>query len=196
MQAMANPGKHSSRRTVAALLVGAVVAALLAYSRGRPGHVSLSPVRQTAPSQTGKARITKIVDGDTVHALLASDDGTPKGAEEKIRLFGINTPELHARPGTHKGDFAPEPFSQEACDYLASLCPAGSEVGLIPHGRDKYGRLLAVLQSPDGRDINRLLIEAGLAKAYFLSGSKKNPLRLEYERAEEEARAGKRGLWK
>lgn len=189
---MSTPRKRSSAVLVATIIVLAA-SWLLSRGSGQRGRISLPDTVRQTPVPTGKARIVKVVDGDTVHVLLP--DGAKSETEEKVRLFGINTPELHPRPGTPKGSFTPEPFSQEACDYLASLCPPGTDVSLAQHGRDKYGRLLGVLLLPDGRDANHLLIEAGLAKPYFLSGSKKDPLRLDYERAADDARAARNGIW-
>jgi endonuclease YncB( thermonuclease family) len=189
---MSTPRKRSSATLVAAVIVLAV-SLLLARGPGHRGRIALPDAARQTPVPAGKARIVKIVDGDTVNVLLP--DGANAETEEKVRLFGINTPELHPRPGTPKGSFTPELFAQEACDYLASLCPVGGDVSLAQHGRDKYGRLLGVIVLADGRDANRLLIAAGLAKPYFLSAGKKDPLRLDYERAAEDARSARRGIW-
>lgn len=189
-------GKRSSK----AALVLAIVAALagwLTHTRApsRRSGISLPPVEQRTPLAEGKARITKIVDGDTVHAILpGGESGDP--VEETIRLYGLNAPELHPRPGQKWADFTVQPCAQEANDFLERLCPAGSEVRIEAHGRDKYGRLLAVLILPDGRDANKLLIEAGLARAYFVKGGKNDPVRLEYEHTQDSAQSAKRGIWK
>lgn len=192
---MTHSGKHSLRRASLALIVGVALALLFTHGRTRQGPISLPPAGRHAPVPAGRARITKIVDGDTVHVLMAAEGGAAP-EEVKVRLFGINAPELHPRPGTRKEDFTVEPCAQEAADLLASLCPEDSVVEITTFGPDKYGRTLAVLRTANGRDVNRALLEAGLAKAYFLGGSKKDPLRLDYERAEGKARDAGLGIWK
>ena len=51
------------------------------------------------------------------------------------------------------------------------------------------------LKDADGRDVNRALIEAGLARSYFVLESKKDELRKPYEAIQDEAMKARRGLW-
>ncbi|ADG82149.1 thermonuclease family protein [Thermincola potens] len=76
--------------------------------------------------------VTRTVDGDTVYVRLVSGD------EEKVRLTGVNTPEIHH---PQKGV---EPYGREAADYTRSHL-SGKKVYLETdiNERDKYGRLLA-----------------------------------------------------
>lgn len=188
-------GKRSSGIALILAVIAAVVGWFSHTSPSQRGSISLPPVQESAPLAGGRARVTKIVDGDTVHALLMLANSSQL-TEEKVRLFGINAPELHPRPGQSWSDFTVEPYAQEASDYLEQLCPRGSVIRLEEHGRDKYGRLLAVIILPDGRDANKLLIEAGLARAYFVKGSRSDPLRQEYENAQANAKSARRGIWK
>jgi micrococcal nuclease len=183
------------RYKIGSLLLALLAAfVLLARRTSAPGRVSLPAVERREPLPQGKARITEIVDGDTVHALISTTaDAAP--VEEKVRLYGINAPELHPRPGQRKDEFQVQPCAVEARDFLAALCPPGSEIKVELHERDKYGRVLAVLILADGRDVSHALIEAGLAKAYFF-GSKKEPLRLQYEEAQEHAQKAASGIWR
>jgi micrococcal nuclease len=191
---MRTRGKLPSNPVVLVLLLIASVAGVLSQRPTGARKISLPDSRVEAPLQTGKARVIKITDGDTLHAIVRTE-GSSEPSEQKIRLFGINTPELHARPGTPKDTFKPELFSQEAADFLQKVCPLGTDVSLELHDRDKYDRLLAVIILPDGRSVNKLLIEAGLAKAYFPYSSKHHPMRPEYESAQQRAVAEKRGIW-
>jgi micrococcal nuclease len=192
---MSSRGKRSSGIALILAVIAAVVGWFSHTPPSRRGSISLPPVQQSAPLAEGKARVTKIVDGDTVHALVTHAEST-QPSEEKVRLYGINAPELHPRPGQSWSDFTVQPYAQEASDFLEKLCPPGSEIRLDEHGRDKYGRLLAVIILPDGRDANKLLIEAGLARAYLLKGGKSDLLRQEYENAQENAKSARRGIWK
>jgi micrococcal nuclease len=191
---MRTRGKLPSNPIVIVVLLIAAVAGAFTQRPRNSRQISLPPATVQVPLQNGKARIIKIVDGDTLHALVKANEKSD-AMEEKIRLFGINAPELHPKPGTPKESFIPQNFSQEACDFLAELCPLQSEVTLELHDRDKYGRLLAVIVLKDGRSVNRLLIEKGLAKSYFPYSSKHDPLRDEYDAIQQRAMDEKRGIW-
>ena len=93
-------------------------------------------------------RIKKVFDGDTV---LLDDDA-------KVRLLGINTPEIES---SKKGE---EPVAAKAKQYLQSLI-AGKKVRLETDAveYDKYQRKLAHLFTEDGEHLNLILVEQGLA---------------------------------
>lgn len=103
------------------------------------------------------ARVLKIVDGDTLDVLL-------DGREERVRVFGIDTPE--------RG----QPCFREASDRLAAL--AGTQVRLRPDARDRdrYGRLLRYLYTADGRSIDAAMIAEGFAHAWTDDGALRDPL--------------------
>ncbi len=109
----------------------------------------------TSPMQA--ARVLKIVDGDTLDVLL-------DGREERVRVFGIDTPE--------RG----QPCFREASDRLEAL--ADSQVLLRPdvRDRDRYGRLLRYLYTPDGRSIDAAMIAEGFAHAWTDDGALRDPL--------------------
>jgi micrococcal nuclease len=95
-----------------------------------------------------------VVDGDTVDIEIA-------GAEERVRLIGINTPETHTDTG------APECYGPEAFAFTRSLVPVGTEVRLVRDvvGRDDYGRLLAyVFRRDDDLFVNETIIGGGHAR--------------------------------
>ena len=101
-----------------------------------------------APDTDGYARVTKVTDGDTIRL----------GAIGPVRLIGIDTPEVH-------GDA--ECFGREASEFAERLLPLGTRVRyrVGVDERDRYGRLLAYVWLPDGRMLNRLLVEEGYAQA-------------------------------
>ncbi len=119
-----------------------------------------------------------VYDGDTV---------TLQGGE-RIRLLGINTPEVES--SKRRG----EPGGEAARRWLKKAVEGKKvrlETGVPP--RDKYGRLLAHLFSEDGKHINLALVEQGLAIANIYPPELKyvEPLLQAQQRAEE---AG-RGIW-
>lgn len=109
-----------------------------------------------------------IVDGDTL-----------KIAGTRIRLEGVDAPELGQKCGLNGVVYACGQRAREALGRLAD----GGPVTCHGRQRDKYGRLLAVCSVPGGQ-INARLVELGWAVAY---GG--------YEMEEGRARRAKAGLW-
>jgi len=97
-------------------------------------------------------------DGDTITVDL--DLGLNIWVHQlKVRLFGINTPEL--RSGSEEDKEA----GRVARDFVSRRIPEGSEVVVKTH-RDKtgkYGRLLGTVYLPTGESVNQLLVDRGLA---------------------------------
>jgi micrococcal nuclease len=93
------------------------------------------------------ARVTQHTDGDT---LWLSGIG-------KVRLIGIDTPEVHG---------GVECYGREAAAVVRRLLPRGSAVRyrLGVEERDRYGRALAYVWLRDGRFLNRLLVARGFAE--------------------------------
>lgn len=116
------------------------------------------------PSPTGaveaNAVVDHIVDGDTIDVIIG-------GVDERIRLTGINTPEIaHASSGSRPASTA-ECFGVEATDYTAGLLPVGTEVRLERDvvARDDYGRMLAyVYRASDGIFVNYEIMRHGYAQ--------------------------------
>jgi len=124
--------------------------------------------------------VTRIIDGDTI-AVVDAD-----GARERVRLYGIDSPERW------------EPCWRQARDFARAMV-GGKKVKLKKKGRGKYGRLLAfvLVEDQDGRlrSLNLELVRAGLARVYsndFAPDSRRT--REKYQRAEIEATAGRRGV--
>lgn len=106
------------------------------------------------------ATVTQVVDGDTIDVVIS-------GREERVRLIGIDTPEIaHPPSGGRPGNTA-ECFGDEAHRFAASALAPGTEVRLerdvVP--RDDYGRLLAyVYIAADGTFVNLELARRGYAQ--------------------------------
>jgi endonuclease YncB( thermonuclease family) len=100
--------------------------------------------------------VVKVRDGDTFlanldlgwhHWQMAPSKGTGYGV---VRVLDLWCPELH------------EPGGQEAKAYAVSLLPfSGEFVTLESHALDSFGRSLATVTLPDGRDFATAMIEAG-----------------------------------
>ena len=106
------------------------------------------------------AVVTAIVDGDTIDVDVGD-------REERVRLIGIDTPEI-AHPAF--GDRPPndaECFGDEAQRYTGELLAVGSGVRLERDvvARDDYGRLLAyVYRAADGAFVNYEIVRHGFAQ--------------------------------
>ena len=111
-----------------------------------------------------KAKLIKVVDGDTVDALI--DCGFSTFKKERIRLHGINTPECRTRDKKEKklGLAAKarlkELIKENKNDFIDD--PTIDKKG-------KYGRLLGELFDPSGagRSYNKTLVKEGHATEYF-----------------------------
>ncbi len=104
--------------------------------------------QQCRPCNEPLQDVERVIDGDT----LVLERG------EKVRLIGINTPELG-----HRGD-PDEPGARSARDALERLVQAsGRRLRVCPgsEARDRYGRLLAHLADRQGDDIVNKLLRAG-----------------------------------
>lgn len=103
------------------------------------------------------AVVDRVVDGDTVRIRLGADGS---GAEEPVRLIGIDTPE------TKRPDTPVQCFGPEASQALNDALPEGTRLRLEldVEERDRYGRLLAyVYRADDGLFLNLALARGGFA---------------------------------
>lgn len=102
----------------------------------------------------GVGVVVHVVDGDTIDVEIG-------GREERVRLIGIDTPEVHVEGGP------PECWGVEASALTAELVPTGTRVRLVRDvvPRDDYGRLLAyVHRVADDLFVNEALLSAGAAR--------------------------------
>lgn len=99
------------------------------------------------------AHITRVVDGDTVHAKV--DLGFSISQDMKLRLAGINAPELNTPEGK---------AAREELRKLIEYHPV--VVHTVKDRQEKFGRYLAEIITIDGIDVNKTMIEAGHAAAY------------------------------
>ena len=118
------------------------------------------------------AQTIKVHDGDTMRCSV--------GARVlKVRLWGVDAPELA------------QPYGTSATLELRQLTGA-TTFTLQIKSRDRYGRAIAVLTLPDGRQVNTILVQSGAAWWYRQYARKAADLMA----AQEQARADRRGLWR
>jgi micrococcal nuclease len=122
--------------------------------------------------------VVSVADGDTVTVLIDRK-------EEKVRLIGIDAPELGQKP-----------WGRKSKQYLEDLLQAsGWKVGLEydVERRDKYGRTLAYLKTTDGRIINLLMVKGGYAMLFTVPPNVRYVNEL--TAAQTEARSNELGIW-
>lgn len=107
------------------------------------------------------AKVNRVVDGDTLEVLI--DLGFKIGLMEMVRIYGINTPELHSQdPSERLRAQAARADAQSILDMVGGSVTIRSHKG----GAEKYGRWLAEVFLPNGQSLGNLLIEHGHAVAY------------------------------
>lgn len=105
-----------------------------------------------------RARIIRVVDGDTVDAVI--DVGFQHTATVRLRLLGVDTPELHASdPLLRFAALRAKAFTQTWVDAL----PATDwPVTVTTSKDDAFGRWLATVSGPVG-ELNAALLASGNA---------------------------------
>jgi endonuclease YncB( thermonuclease family) len=128
---------------------------------------------------TYRGTVTNVVDGDTLDVRLAS------GKRERIRLIGIDTPE---RGACYAGK------ATERARQLAMSKPVVLRGDPSQDTRDRYGRLLAYVWIPGGKDLGYQLVAGGFAKVYvYRDAFQRLPA---YRNAEAAAKRVSGGQWK
>ena len=116
-------------------------------------------------------RVISIEDGDTITILV---DSRPV----RVRFFGVDAPE--------RG----QDYYRTSRKRVSVLCYR-TDVKVQPKGKDVYGRILGIVFLADGRNLNQLLVEEGLAWWFRKYAPRDKTLKS----LEEAARKAKRGLW-
>jgi micrococcal nuclease len=116
-----------------------------------------------------QATIERVVDGDTVDVVI--DLGFSTFRRERIRLYGVDAPEINTEAGKLAKGFVEEWFWDNPKFFVETIVAEGKNVSK----RDKYGRYLGVIATyygdlkpndymPD-ESLNGQLLKSGHAKA-------------------------------
>ncbi len=126
-----------------------------------------------------RVEVRYTVDGDTLHLK----DG------RKIRLIGINTPEIG-----HQGKPS-QAYAKQARQQLQRLIPKHTRIGLVhdAEASDRYGRTLAHAFLPDGTNLQAHQLAQGLASALPIPPNLKFVAC--YQKQESLARSKQLGIW-
>jgi endonuclease YncB( thermonuclease family) len=141
----------------------------------------LADATSAAPSGrfTQFGTVVRVVDGDTIDVRLAG------GKQERVRLIGIDATERGAC------------FSSQASARAQALALDRKVVlrgDATQDTRDRYGRLLAYVWLPGGKDLGYQLVAGGFAKVYvYRTVFERHSA---YAKAEAQAKGSPRGLWR
>lgn len=113
-------------------------------------------------------KVISIHDGDTITVLNGKE-------QTKVRLFGIDAPELK------------QPYGKKSKQFLANLI-AGEVVEVDENGKDRYKRTIGTIYL-NGADINAQMVANGYAWAYRKFSKK-------YTAQESKAKSQRLGLWR
>lgn len=122
--------------------------------------------------------VKTVHDGDTVSIVMNKK-------REKVRLIGIDAPEMGQKP-----------WGEDAKRHLESVLQNSDWKVRIEYDVEKidqYGRVLAYLWTNDGRLINLMMIKSGYAMLYTVPPNVKYAE--EFRKAQAEARKERLGMW-
>lgn len=164
------PPRRRLVRLAFSLLLAAIIAVVGVDVAGNP---------VPTPSATNQEAVTveRVVDGDTI-ALAGG---------QKVRLIGIDTPELA------RGGRPAEPYGEAAKSHLETLI--GNQTVRLERDvseRDKYQRLLRYVFLGE-INVSIQMVRDGYARSSTYPPDVK--YQEEIRAAEREARAARRGLW-
>lgn len=107
------------------------------------------------------AEVTRVVDGDTVDAFV--DLGFDMHSKQRVRLYGINTPECRTRDREEKkAGLAAKARLVEMLKENKNKCVIKTRLDK----KGKFGRVLGVLYVNDC-DLNTQLVIEGYAERYY-----------------------------
>lgn len=149
------------------------------WQRSQPGPVppDQPPARlplEVAVADSFIGRVIRVGDGDTIQVAIGE-----AGAEVRVRLYGLDAPELE------------QPHGREARDFLSDLL-LNREVRVEKQDVDQYGRVVGQVFD-SGIAVNLTLVASGQAWVY--EQFCQEPVCREMRAAETLARQKKLGLW-
>lgn len=138
---------------------------------GQSPFLEKNKTERIVPKNNQKYKVIKVKDGDTIVVLIDNQ-------ELSIRLNHIDCPEKK------------QPFGTKAKQFVSDAC-FGEKVSLVHRNKyDRYGRLIAEVILPNGKNLNKELVRNGLAWHFI-----KYSTDMEYAQLELSAREKKINIW-
>ena len=135
------------------IIAAALVAATFAQYTG---------AQTQRPSRTYDAKITRVIDGDTV-AFEANWLPEPLKKELSIRVYGVDTPEKGFRAKCDQESKA----GHDATDFTTSTIAHAKKIQITIIDWDKYGGRVLGDVLVDGKSLRKLLIDNKFAREYY-----------------------------
>ena len=161
LKSFAGPARGGALLLAAAFAAGLTAGALIA---GR-GNDALASVQTRQPPEPfalrggHPAELLRVIDGDTFEARVRIWPGMD--VTTKIRLRGIDAPEMHARCEDERVK------ATAAREALARILNEGS-IGVSGVAQDKYGgRVDAGVSTARTPDVSAVMLDGGFAQRYF-----------------------------
>jgi endonuclease YncB( thermonuclease family) len=178
----------NSRNTLrSTYLVLALLGCLLGCSAENPPSETSSHCAVDGSSNltTETVAVSHIYDGDT----LTLSDG------RKVRLIGVNAPELAQRGSSGGGSRGDQPYAQQAKQAVQDFVKKSSslKMSLGADSKDRYGRWLGHMFNQAGESLEQELLQRGLA--YHVAIPPNLSLADCFSRAEQKARDAQWGVW-
>lgn len=141
--------------------------------------------------------VIKVYDGDSIGCDF-NEDGKITNDSEKIRLLGIEAPEMHYSKKLKKRHLPEQdqPFALKAKQYITEQVMKQSVfVETDVKQQDRYQRTLAYVYLDPHRDmmLNEMLVSRGLAKCFFIEPNHRYNDML--TQSEKDAKSEHLGLW-
>ena len=109
-----------------------------------------------------KAKLVKVVDGDTVDVDIDLGFGMWM-LDERVRIMGIDTPESRTR------DLVEKKYGLKAKKFLQDKLKKAKSITIRTHKgeeKGKFGRILGDIYC-DGKSVNSEMVKVGHAVAYY-----------------------------
>ena len=167
-----------ARRRIISLVITLIIVGLGYFTAKNPEQT----IQQIAGVQTGTYRVVDFADGDTINVDM-------NGKTERIRMIGVDTPEIHDPRKLV------ECFGQAASTFTEQLIGTGTvrlEADSLSANRDRYDRLLRYVYTSENKLVQAEIIKDGYGFAYTSFPFTKLD---EFRQYEKEAREQNRGLW-
>jgi micrococcal nuclease len=120
-----------------------------------------------------KCKVLRVVDGDTVDVLV--DLGFDIHVKQRVRMFGIDTPESRTR------DLEEKKYGKLATEFLKSLMPVGEIlfVSTALDNKGKFGRVLGTFYSTESEpSFNQQIVMSHIGVVYY--GQSKDDIQAEH----------------
>ena len=129
-----------------------------------------------AKKKTAPITRVRVADGDSLEV-------TYRGKRERVRLYGIDAPEMA------------QPYGQDCKEALEDMVRNSGPLLMEEMDRDHYGRIVGLVY-PESKSrkksLNLRMVKRGYAYAFTQHGGEE----LKVEQAERHAKRKKRGIWK